>query len=926
MLSNNTYIDLHSHKSLIMQIKLENLKYQQNAIDSIVKVFDGNEINNFDNSCFDGIRSNNLTLSKDQLTSNILNVLIENGIDESASNLSDDRELTVEMETGTGKTLVYIKTICELYKKYAFTKFIILVPSVAIRQGVLKALKMFESQLEDLYGFKPKYFEYNSKKLNNVTSFIEEQHPQIMIMTLASFNSEDKILNQSKREDLFANIPFIDAIGKTNPIILMDEPQEGMDTDNSIKQISKLNPLFKIRYSATHKEVKNRVYRLTPFDSYKDGLVKKIEVLTVTERNDEATLKLEYTETQIGKGDPKAKIKAWHQLASGKIEFKETNWLNVGDNLGVKTNNPSYNNYTIERINKSLRTGKWSLTFTNGTEIFEKQTAKNIENIWGLQLEWLILRHFTKKQRLQELGIKCLSLIFIDKVSNFMGEDPIIKNLFIEKYKSIYTEFHNNEQPSLEHIDSIQGFYFAKTGKGEFTDNETAMRKNSDVFDAILKDKEELLSYGDSVANKIEFIFSHSALGVGWDNPNIFNIATLSNSYSEIKKRQEIGRGLRICVNKEGQRVYDNPEVEDSERINQLTVIPNETYETFVTQYQEEIKEVYGTSSAGAGMSHTHKGKPQNEVHFRQSKNETINEAFKRFWKALAKKTKFSVSFDENALISRSIEALNEITLSDYQAEVKSRTIKSISETEINDEFGGSETYKLKAQFSPLDIIEEISENTGLSYLTVFKIIDGIKNYNHIIKNPPQFIHLASAHIKNIELEEMVRGLKYNVTSEEFPFNFDDYIRNIDEKSFVNTPNKGVFDKMLVDSDVEKLFADQTDQDDEVVCFLKLPSYYKIATPIGEYEPDFGIVMRRKQLKNGNENEFYFVVETKGTNDINDKKALKESEVYKIKCAMKHFAALGIDVEYKAPVKEFNYFKEEAAKYITKQMEEVPNK
>lgn len=908
-----------------MQIKLENLKYQQFAIDSVVKVFDGNEINNFDNSCFDGIRSNNLTLSSDQLTSNILNVLIENGIDESSSNLSDDRELTVEMETGTGKTLVYIKTICELYKKYAFTKFIILVPSVAIRQGVLKTLKMFESQLEDLYGFKPKYFEYNSKKLNNVTSFIEEQHPQIMIMTLASFNSEDKILNQSKREDLFANIPFIEAVGRTNPIILMDEPQEGMDTDNSIKQISKLNPLFKIRYSATHKEFKNRIYRLTPFESYKDGLVKKIEVLTVTERNDEATLKLEYTETQIGKGDPKAKIKAWHQSSSGKIEFKETNWLSVGDNIGVKTNNPSYNYYTIERINKSLRTGKWSLTFTNGTEIFEKQTATNIESIWGLQLEWLILRHFTKKQRLQELGIKCLSLIFIDRVSNFMGEDPVIKNLFIEKYKAVYAEF-NNEQPSLDHIESIQGFYFAKTGKGEFTDSETAMRKNSDVFDAILKDKEELLSYGDSVANKIEFIFSHSALGVGWDNPNIFNIATLSNSYSEIKKRQEIGRGLRICVNNEGQRVYDNPEVEDSKRINQLTVIPNETYETFVTQYQEEIKEVYGSASAGAGMTHTHKGKPQNEIRFKRSQNETVNQAFKRFWKALAKKTKFSVAFDETALISRSIETLNEITLSEYQAEVKSRTIKSISETEINDEFGGSETYKLKAQFSPLDIIEEISENTGLSYLTVFKIIDGIKNYNHIIKNPPQFIHLASAHIKNIELEEMVRGLKYNVTSEEFPFNFDDYIRNIDEKSFVNTPNKGVFDKMLVDSDVEKLFADQTDQDDEVVCFLKLPSYYKIATPIGEYEPDFGIVMRRKQLKNGNENEFYFVVETKGTNDINDKKALKESEVYKIKCAMKHFAALGIDVEYKAPVKEFNYFKEEAAKYITKQMEEVPNK
>jgi type III restriction enzyme len=594
-------------------------------------------------------------------------------------------------------------------------------------------------------------------------------------------------------------------------LIFMDEPQEGMDTENSVKQIEKLNPLFKIRYSATHKVVKNMVYRLTPFDSYREGLVKKIEVLTVTEKNDEATLKLEYTDTQIGKGDPKAKIKAWHQSASGKIEFKETSWLSVGDNIGEKTNNPSYNNYTIERINKSLRTGKWSLSFTNGTEIFEKQSAANIESIWALQLEWLILRHFAKKQRLEALGIKCLSLIFIDRVSNFMGEDPVIKNLFIEKYRSIYPEFHDNATPAAEHIEAIQGFYFAKTGKGEFTDNETSMRKNSDVFDAILKDKEELLSYGDSVANKIEFIFSHSALGVGWDNPNIFNIATLSNSYSENKKRQEIGRGLRICVNSEGQRVYDNPETPDTERINQLTVIPNETYETFVTKYQEEIKEVYGTAGAGARMTHTHKGSSQNEVTFKRNESESIKSAFKRFWKALARKTNFNVAFDEAELISKSIDALNGITLADYEAEVKSRSITKITADEIVDDFGGSETYKLKAKFTALDIIEEISENTGLSYTTVFKIVEGISNYNHLIKNPPQYIHKASALIKNIELEEMIRGLNYEVTDQEFPFSFDDCVRNIDQKGFVNTPNRGVFDKMLVDSDVEKTFATATD-------------------------------------------------------------------------------------------------------------------
>jgi len=740
-------------------------------------------------------------------------------------------------------------------------------------------------------------------------------------MTLASFNSEDKILNQAKREDLFANIPFIEAIGRTNPIIIMDEPQEGMDTPNSIKQIAKLNPLFKIRYSATHKIAKNKTYRLTPYDSYKQGLVKKIEVLTVTEKNDEATLKLELTETKNGKGPIQAKIKAWHQLASGKIEFKNTKWLKDGDNLGKVTNNPSYLKYSISRINKSLRTGKWSVSFHNGVEIFEKQASGNVQSIWALQLEWLILRHFTKKLKLKEKGIKCLSLIFIDKVANYVSDEPIIKNLFIEKYKEIYPEFHDNKEPTAEHIEMIQGSYFAKTAKNEFTDNETSMRKNKDVFDAILKDKQGLLSFGDSVSNQIEFIFSHSALGVGWDNPNIFNIATLSNSFSEIKKRQEIGRGLRICVDTNGQRIYDKLNVSDDERVNQLTVIPNETYETFVTQYQEEIEEVYGLGKMGAKMTHTHKGEKQNEVHFKRSENDIVNKAFKRFWNALAKKTDYSVKFEEPTLVERSIKALNTIEIADYVAEVSSRNISSITEEGIKDEFGGKESYKLKARFSPLDLMEELSENTGLSYSATYKILEGIKR-NEFIKNPPQFIHQASALIKNIELEEMIRGLDYHLTDETFPFEFNDFVKQVDDSDYRDTPNRGFYNRMLTDSNIERSFALGADIDDEIICFMKLPAYYKIPTPIGYYNPDFGIVMKRKSLRDGKESEFYFVIETKGTNNINDKKSLKESEIYKIECAIKHFATLGVDVQYKAPVKEYQNFKIDATNTINALIEE----
>jgi type III restriction enzyme len=905
-----------------MELKLEQLEYQQIAIKSVVNVFNGNNKNTFDNACIDGIRANICSLSNKQLTKNIKSILFENGIDEEIAKIQDEKELTIEMETGTGKTLVYIKSIYEMFKYYGFTKFIILVPSVAIRQGVLSTLSAFEKQLAEIYGFTPKAFEYSSKRLNKVSNFVEEQHPQIMIMTLASFNSEDKILNQTKREDLFANIPFIKAIGKANPIIIMDEPQEGMDTPNSIKQIAKLNPLFKIRYSATHKVTKNKIYRLTPYDSYKQGLVKKIEVLTVTEKNDEATLKLELSETQNGRTPLKAKIKAWHQSAKGKFEFKNTKWLKDGDNLGQATNNPSYLKYSISRINKSLRTGIWSVTFFNGVEIFEKQASGNVQNIWALQLEWLIRRHFTKKQKLQKKGIKCLSLIFIDKVANYVSDEPIIKTLFIEKYKEIYPEFHENKESTAEHIEMIQGSYFAKTTKNEFTDNKTSMRKNKDVFDAILKDKQGLLSFGDSISNQIEFIFSHSALGVGWDNPNIFNIATLSNSFSEIKKRQEIGRGLRICVDTNGKRIYDKLDVNDDERINQLTIIPNETYETFVTQYQEEIKEVYGFDDMGAEMTHTHKGEKQNEIHFKRSKDDTINKAFKRFWNALSKKTNYTVSFNEATLIKRSQISLNNIEIADYVAEVSSQTIEALTEYGIKDEFGGKQNYKLKAHFSALDLVKEISENTGLSYNTTIKIITAT-NLENFVKNPPKFIHQASVLIKNIELEEMIRGLDYYLTDETFPFEFNDFVKQVPYTSYRDTPNRGFYNRMLTDSDIERKFALGADLDGEIICFMKLPSYYKIPTPIGNYNPDFGIVMKRKSLRDEKESEFYFVIETKGTEDINDKKALKASEIYKIECALKHFSTLGIDVHYQAPIQEYQTFKINSTNTINTLTEEA---
>jgi type III restriction enzyme len=895
-----------------MELKLEELEYQKEAIQSVIDVFDGTAKNTFDNASDEGIRFNLLTLNPEQIQDNIKKIVAENGIADSKAKLSEEKDLSIEMETGTGKTLVYIKTIYELHKHYGFTKFIVLVPSIAIRQGVLGTLKTFEKQLNEIYGFTPKYFEYDSKKLNEVKSFADEQHPQIMIMTTAAIVGDDKVINREEREGLFDNMAFIEVIGKTNPIVIMDEPQEGMDAVKTKEAIDKLNPLVKIRYSATHKEIKNLIYRLTPYESYSLNLVKKIRLFTVTEKNDEATMKLELADVQASASDPKVKLKAW-KIVGGKHVWGETNWLKKGDNLGDKTGNSSYNLYTIGDIQKPLMTRKWQVKFTNGAEISEGQTSANIESIWELQLDWLIRCHFEKKKQLEQHNIKCLSLIFIDRVSNYMdSENPKIKNLFIEKYKELYPQY-NEGTPTAEHIESVQGYYFAKTNNGEFTDNEKSMAKNKEIFKLILEKKEELLS----IDNPVQFIFSHSALGVGWDNPNVFNIATLNNSNNEDRKRQEIGRGLRICVNQSGTRVYDSPTVKDEDRINQLTVFPNETGETFIETYQSEIREIYGTSEEGAVITVTHKGKPKNKVTFKLNKDEKIQKSFKAFWDKMARKTNYVVSFNEDSLVENCIKALKEISIARYIAQVSARTIDELKENEVVDTFLGSQDYELKARFTPLDLIEEISENTQLSYPTIFRIVDGLKDKSEMIKNPPLFIHLAVNRIKQIELDEMLRGIQYHLTGESLPFEFADYEKEVAEDKIAETPKRGIFDKMIVDSTtVEKPFAENADRKDEVVCFLKLPKYYAIKTPIGTYEPDFGVVLCRKQLLNGQEDEYYFVVETKGTNDLNDVKALKESEIYKIKCAMKHFEALGLKDFYKAPIKEYDYFSAEADKTI----------
>lgn len=411
-----------------MQLKLEELAYQREAIDAVVRLFDGQPRNTFDMACHEGVRGNVLTIPAEQIHENFFAVIKDGGIDEEWAAFDNAPNFCIEMETGTGKTLVYLKTAYELFRKYAFTKFIILVPSVAIKEGVLATFDAFKGQLANLYGMTPACFEYDSKRLNRVTAFVEEQHPQIMVMTPQSFNTNDRILNQAQREDLFFNVPFIDAIASTRPIVIMDEPQEGMDTENAIARINALKPLCKLRYSATHKVLRNLVYRLTPYDSYQQGLVKKIEVLTAAEQNQEATLRVELVEVKTYRDGkpPRAKLRLWYARKDGSFTSRESPFLKVGDDLEEKTGNIVYRGYVICRISKPLREPAYRCEFENGAIVVEKEKGADLEGIFGEQLYWLIDSHFRKRDQLLQRGIKCLSLIFIDRVDNYVQPAGIL--------------------------------------------------------------------------------------------------------------------------------------------------------------------------------------------------------------------------------------------------------------------------------------------------------------------------------------------------------------------------------------------------------------------------------------------------------------------------------------------------------------------
>ncbi len=886
-----------------MKLNFEaNLEHQIKAIQSVIDLLDGQTKNIANSTIQFKVKGNSINLSEQEIQDNLKKVIASNGLSVDKCKVETGIDFCIEAETGTGKTYIYLRTIIELFHTYGLNKFLIIVPSIAVKEGVLKTLESTKKHFRDLYNTNYDYYEYSSKKLNRIKQFVDSPNLQIMIMTLQSFNHDDRIMNQSSRDDNIDGLSYMDAIAQTNPIIIMDEPQEGMDSDNSIEKISRFQPAFKLRYSATHKVLKNLIYRLTPSDAYKLNLVKKVEVLSVSEKNTESNLFLHLIEASFVVGKITAKIEVQVANSEGVAKIKIIT-VKEKDDLYSKTNNIAYQGLIVEKIYKSMMDPTPKIQFKNGLEIKQGKSEKNLEPIFRQQIKWTIFKHYEKKAKLAELNVKPLSLVFIDRVANYRDDNGIIKRIFEEEIK-LFLSYKEGKEPTQDFVTSIQGSYFAKNSKGEETDLTKSILNDKAMFDTILKDKEKLLSF----ECPMEFIFTHTALGVGWDNPNIFTIATLNETVSEIKKRQEIGRGLRICVNQDGKRVYDDIDTQTGFETNLLTVVPNQSYESFVGGYQNELDEQYGHGNEKVTIVDAKKP----EVIIKRNQKSFESKDFQHLWSKISKISDYRVSLNDDQVVKLCIIELNKIQTSNYVIQVSLNRIKGL-EGVIESEELGSDQIQTKIQDYPLtDVIQALSNQSKLSIPNSVRIVMGIQDKSQISRNPASWISQAAKQIKNILLSEMVRGVTY-ITTDEQP-NSNIFLDSYTTKGDTQAIQNGLYDKIIYDSIVEQKFALDADSDNNASLIIKLPKSYKIKTPVGNYEPDWAIVMSKNSME-GNQAKFYFVIETKGTNDINDLKAITEHEKLKIECAIKHFQAIGfetMDSRYLAPIKDYQSVKNQS--------------
>lgn len=636
-----------------MEIKFKSLKYQENAVQAVVQCFQGQPKNagfsyrrdlgipksatpKVQTALFDTMPSETKETISEMGFANApiqdLNLVLKNiqavqtasGLNKSLALVTEDKDkgkdrnltssqlnLDVEMETGTGKTYCYIRTMFELNKQYGWSKFIIVVPSIAIREGVAKSMSMMAGHFQEQYGKKARFFIYDSKSLHNLDSFSSTADISVMIINVQAFNATGKDNRRIYEElDEFQSRRPIDVIAKNRPILILDEPQK-MQADKTLESLSNFKPLFILRYSATHKRQYNLVHRLDALDAYNQKLVKKISVKGIEVKGLSGTHEYLYLENiSVSKSAPVAHLEI--EVETQKGFRRQTRKVQKGDNLYSLSNNAEQyaDRYVVVEID--ARVG--FVEFENGKKIYIGEALGNVDEkaMRTIQIRETIRAHLDKEHALFHLGIKVLSLFFIDEVAKYRVYDEngtALNGEYAEIFKHEYEAqvahrlavLDLEEDPYRDYLRSIEvdkthnGYFAVDKKTKHFADpsidkkSEEQLSNDSDAYDLILKDKERLLSFEEPT----RFIFSHSALREGWDNPNVFVICTLKHSDNSISRRQEVGRGLRLAVNSKGERMDANYFGAEGEvhKLNNLTVVTNESYKDFVSKLQTEIRE-----------------------------------------------------------------------------------------------------------------------------------------------------------------------------------------------------------------------------------------------------------------------------------------------------------------------------------------------
>ena len=881
-----------------MEFKFESSQqFQLQAIQSIAKLFDGQH---YISGQFDlnenGLAAipNSLELDNDAILQNLRQVQTDNNlpadkellcIEEDISPLGEEKRIrfpnfSVEMETGTGKTYVYLRTVLELYRRYGLRKFIIVVPSVAVREGVIKTLEVTQSHLWQLYDNPPyRYCAYDSSKLSQVRQFALSDGVEIFVMTIDSFNKASNVINQTT-DRLQGEVP-IHLIQSVRPILILDEPQN-MVSELRVRALAALNPLFALRYSATHRDPYNLVYRLTPAEAYQQELVKRIEVDGVLQEDDVNQPFIQVNNIQSKKNTLTARLSV-HKLMRDRTVKKQSVTVKPGDNLAEKTNRPEYDDYIVDEINLFSA----FVRFTNGVEVERGESkGEDKEAIFETQIRLTIEEHFRKQERLKSSNIKVLSLFFIDRVDNYAQEAGIIRQLFIKCFNELKQKYPNWKDVDVE---SVQASYFAqrRTRSGEtiYEDSKTGeSQKDAEAYDLIMRDKERLMSFDESTC----FIFSHSALREGWDSPNVFQICTLNQTTSEVKKRQEIGRGVRLAIDQDGNRVHDA-------KVNVLTVIANESYASYVAGYQSEMREEYGDLAL-----------PPPPVDKRKRgvaklrKAYMLKSEFKEIWEQIKHKTRYAVNVNTDLLINQVLTALDEteirpprITVTKAQVQVDDDHVFSAMQ------MSSAKTVIDLAGRYPLpnmvDAMMHLLENTTppirLTRKTLLEIFIGTKNQQAALDNPHEFASVAVRIIKEKLTDQLIDGIKYEKIDECYEMcQFEASIESWE--NHLIPVKRSLYDHVIYDSDTEKEFVEKLEKKEFVKLYVKLPAFFKVPTPIGTYNPDWAIVVEEPDCE---EPRLYLVRETKSSTNPND---WRPDEKRKIDCGRRHFGdTLGVNYE-----------------------------